>query len=217
MTSSSNINTNLDNNLFLKSAIICDNQNSSMTLYNKLDDTKHKVKYSNEKTRVINPEYLEWDGSDDLDNPHNWSVWKKWYVTLTAAALGFICTMGSSLYVSDISSMKEEFGYGEEISLSGLTFYLIGLSTVICAPLSKIFGRKLVYLVSLPLCMRCTMGIVLSHGHMKIILPLRYLGGMFASPPLSVGSGTIIDIFDNDETSIAMTFFCNGSILGSCH
>lgn len=162
----------------------------------------------------IDPRCLEWDGPQDMDNPHNWSTKKKWYTVMVAAFLCLVVTMGSSLYVSSVPELVIEYNINQTLALSGLTFYLLGLSTVIGAPLSEVFGRKPIYLISLPLSMLFTMCVGLSNGHMGVILPMRFLSGMFASPALSIASGTIVDIFDIDEISIAMAFFCLAPFLG---
>lgn len=122
--------------------------------------------------------------------------------------------MGSSLYVSSVPELVARYHVDQTLAISGLTFYLLGLSTVIGAPLSEVFGRKPIYLVSLPLSCLFTMGVGLSQGHMRIILPCRFFAGAFASPAMSIASGTIMDIFDVDEVSVAMTFFCLAPFMG---
>lgn len=122
--------------------------------------------------------------------------------------------MGSSLSVSGVPKIVERYDLNQTLALSGLTFYLLGLSTVIGAPLSEVFVHKPVYLFFLPISMLLAMGVGLSNGHMRIILHLRFLAGVFASPALSVGSGTILDVFDMDEVPVALTFFCLAPFLG---
>ncbi|SCU78385.1 LAMI_0A04456g1_1 [Lachancea mirantina] len=170
--------------------------------------------FSSENQEPIDPRSLEWDGPSDRDNPHNWPTWRKWFTTMTAAVLCLVVTMGSSLYVNGVPEMVVRYHYSQTLALAGLTFYLLGLSTVIGAPLSEVFGRKPIYLVSLPVSMLFTMGVALSNGHMRIVLPMRFFSGVFASPALSVASGTIVDIWDMDEISIAMAFFCLAPFLG---
>lgn len=176
--------------------------------------SENSIDDSNISEEEIDPKTLNWDGPQDMDNPHNWPGWKKWYTTMTAAILCLVVTMGSSLYVTGVTEMVLRYGMNQTLALSGLTFYLLGLATVIGAPLSEVFGRKPIYLCSLPLSMLFEMGVGLSNGHMRIILPLRFLSGVFASPALSIASGTIVDIFDIDQISIAMTFFCTAPFLG---
>lgn len=168
----------------------------------------------NIKNEPIDPKDLDWDSPSDKDNPHNWPIWKKWLTTMTSAFLCLVVTMGSSLYVSSVPELVAKYGVDQTLALAGLTFYLLGLSTVIGAPLSEVFGRKPIYLFSLPLSCLFTMGVGLSNGHMRIILPLRFFSGVFASPALSIGSGTIMDIFDVDQVSVAMTFFCLAPFMG---
>lgn len=163
---------------------------------------------------VIDPATLDWDGPDDMDNPHNWPAWKKWYATMTVALLCLVVTMGSSLYVSSVPVFQARYHVSRTLGLAGLTFYLLGLSTVIFAPLSEVFGRKPIYLFTLPISMLFTMGVALSNGHMRMILPLRFFSGLFACPALSVGSGTVMDIFDFDEVSTAAVLFSLAPFLG---
>lgn len=179
-----------------------------------VDAEKGAEKKVEESDEPVDPRTLDWDGPDDPENPHNWPAWKKWYTTMVVAMLCLVVTMGSSLYVSGVPEMVMRYHVDQTLALAGLTFYLLGSATVIGAPLSEVFGRKPVYLFSLPLSMLFTMGVGLSNGHMRMILPLRFFSGVFASPALSVGSGTVMDIFDMDEVSVAMTFFCLAPFLG---
>lgn len=171
-------------------------------------------KNESEEDEPIDPKSLDWDGPDDMDNPHNWPAWKKWLTTMTAAFLCLVVSMGSSLYVSSVPELVAKYHVNQTLALSGLTFYLLGLSTVIGAPLSEVFGRKPIYMISLPISCLFTMAVGLSNGHMRIILPCRFLAGAFASPAMSIASGTIMDIFDVDEVSVAMTFFCLAPFMG---
>lgn len=162
----------------------------------------------------VDPSTLDWDGPDDMDNPHNWPTWKKWFATMTAACLCLVVSMGSSLYVSAVPELVATYHTSETLALAGLTFYLLGFSNVIGAPLSEVIGRKPIYLVSLPISCLFTMGVGLSQGHMRIIIPCRFFAGVFASPSMSVATGTMMDIFDIDEVSIAVTFFCLAPFMG---
>lgn len=126
---------------------------------------------------------------------------------MVVAILCLVVTMCSSLYVSGVPEIFERYDLNQTLALSGLNFYLLGLSTVIGASLREVFVRKPVYPFFLPISMLLVMGVGLLNGHMRIILHLRFLAGVFASPALSVGSGTILDVFDMDEVPVTLTFF----------
>lgn len=160
---------------------------------------------------------LDWDSPQDPENPQNWPAWKKWYITITTAIVCLCCSLGLSLFVAGTFDLMVEFNASQELCLLGLTFYLIGLAfgPVISAPLSEIFGRRWIYIVSLPILMLFTMGVGLANN-MRTILVLRFFVGYSALPALSIAGGTISDLWANDpiDMSLAMTIFCLAPFLG---
>ncbi|CAL1188130.1 unnamed protein product [Candida parapsilosis] len=167
--------------------------------------------------RVYAVNELDWDGPDDKENPHNWSKLKKWWITCTAATMCLVCSLGSSMYTAGIPEIMQEFGVSQELCLSGLTFYLIGLAVgpALAAPLSETYGRKPLYVISWPIGMLFTMGVGLS-PNIRTLLVLRFFCGFFSSPALSVAGGTISDLWSNEpsEQSFAVAIFCLGPFLG---
>ena len=83
--------------------------------------------------------------------------------------------------------------------------------------LSETFGRKVVYLVTLPIFSIFTLGAGLSQDITSLIV-CRFFGGVFAAPSLAIASACITDIFAPiDRTapmSIYYTVSINGSLLG---
>ncbi|RCK62586.1 Polyamine transporter 4 [Candida viswanathii] len=167
--------------------------------------------------KVYTPQELQFDSPEDMANPHNWAKWKKWVITYTASFLCLVCSLGSSLYTGGIPEIMVRFGASQELCLSGLTFYLLGLAIgpALAAPLSEVYGRKPVYVYSLPIAMLFTMGVGLSKN-IRTLLVLRFFCGFFSSPAMSVASGTISDLWANDpaEQSFAVAIFCLSPFLG---
>lgn len=158
---------------------------------------------------------LDWDDENDPANPLNWGNWKRSYITFTTAVMCLCVTLGSSLYVSGVFEIMATMGASQELALSGLTFYLLGLSfgPAMAAPISETFGRRIVYLSSFPTSMLFTMGIGLSNK-IYLVLILRFFCGLFASPALAVAGGTITDIWRPEERGFAMALFCVAPFLG---
>lgn len=175
----------------------------------KLND---KVNSSDEPIHIEN---LDWDSPDDKSNPQNWPQWKKWYITFTVALICLCVSLGSSLYVTGIPSLMVEFGVSQELCISGLTFYLIGLAVgpAIAAPMSEVFGRRWIYFFSLPISMLFAMGIGLSKNIHSILI-LRFFCGFFASPAMAVAGGSISDIWSFQDMGFAMAMFCLAPFLG---
>lgn len=167
----------------------------------------------------VDPATLTWDGPDDPENPKNWPVWIKWYTTIVAGYLCLIVTFGSSVYTTGLTSMTQDLHVSQTLALSGLTFYLIGLSVgpLVGAPLSELYGRKPVYLVSMPLSMLFIMGSGLSN-HYRDLAVTRFFTGLIASPAMAVCGGTVSDLWPLDMICVAMCIFSMtpfaGTILG---
>lgn len=166
-------------------------------------------------SRGIRLHELDWDDEHDPANPLNWGHLKRSYITFTTAVMCLCVSLGSSLYVSGVFEIMATMGASRVLSLSGLTFYLVGLAfgPALAAPISETFGRKIVYLASFPTSMLFTMGIGLSN-HIYQILILRFFCGFFASPALAVAGGTITDIWRPEERGVAMALFCVAPFLG---
>lgn len=158
---------------------------------------------------------LEWDSPEDPDNPKNWSKPYKWFVTMTVAWMCLVVTFGSSLYTAGIPKIMSEYNVSQVLALSGLSFYLVGLSLgpVLGAPMSEMLGRRLVYWISFPISMLFVMGVGLS-SNIRSILVLRFFSGLFASPVMAIAGGSINDIWDLDMVGIAMSSFCLAPFAG---
>ena len=169
------------------------------------------------KEEGIEPSSLDWDGPDDPENPMNWPAWKKWYVTYTVALICLCVSLGSSLYTCGVPEIAQKYHVSQELAVSGLTFYLIGLAIgpSVAAPLSEVLGRRWIYLLSLPPSILFTMGVGLSQN-VRSILVLRFFSGLLASPAMAVAGGSISDIWAKDpyDMSFAMSLFCLAPFMG---
>lgn len=160
---------------------------------------------------------LDYDSEDDKANPFNWPSWKKWFVTFTIANSCLCISLGSSLYVAAVPELMNLHHSSETLTISGLTFYLIGLALgpAIAAPLSELIGRRYIYLITFPSSMLFAMGVGLSKN-MHTILILRFFCGLVGSPPMALAGGSISDIWSNSPANLAlaMSLFCLCPFLG---
>lgn len=150
----------------------------------------------------------DWWGPDDSGNPENWSTSKKVYHTIVPCVVGFLCPMGSSIYTSGDRHVERDFGVSREVALLPFVFYLLGLSfgPIIAAPTSEEYGRKIVYLASLPIFAAFTLGSGFSPCIASLVL-CRFFAGFFASPGLAIGTGVISDIWDQKQRGPPMSLF----------
>lgn len=171
--------------------------------------------HSKSQSGPIHEHELDWDGPDDNDNPLNWPMWKKAYVTGTTAAMCFCVSIGASLYVGGIPDLMAHTGASRELCIAGLSLYVLGLAfgPAIAAPISETFGRQYIYVVGYPISMLFTMGVGLS-TKIRQVLILRFFSGLLASPALAVSGGTITDVWLKQDSGLSFAFFCALCFLG---
>ncbi|RFU25542.1 hypothetical protein B7463_g10795, partial [Scytalidium lignicola] len=124
-------------------------------------------------------------------------------------------TFMSSIYASGTDEIAKHFGVSTTVSLLGISMYCMGLAfgPVLAAPLSETFGRCIVYRVSLPLGALFTIGCGVAQN-IEIIIICRFFAGFFAAPALSIGGGSIADIFDPSVRGVAMSLFLLAPLCG---
>lgn len=169
------------------------------------------------KGQSVHLKDLEYDGPNDMANPHNWPSWKKWLATTTIANTCLCISLGSSLYVEGVPELVEQYGVSQTLAISGLSLYLLGLALgpIVGAPLSELIGRRLVYITTFPVAMLFAMGVGLSQNIWSVLI-LRFFVGLVASPPMAIAGGSITDIWAGqpEQMSTAMALFCLSPFLG---
>jgi len=164
---------------------------------------------------------VDWTGANDEANPQHWTLSKKLYHTFIPTSIAFLCPFGSSVYTPGHKQVMAEFNVSREIALLPFVFYLLGLSfgPVLAAPVSETFGRKVVYISALPVFAAFTIGAGFSNNITALIF-CRFFAGLFSSPGLSIGTGTISDIWPPEKRGAPMATFVTsvqmGPALGPC-
>jgi MFS family permease len=105
-------------------------------------------------------------------------------------------TFGSSVYTPSYPEVSRHFDISAVAALVPLSVWTFGLGfgPLLGAPLSEMHGRKIVYMISTPISLLFTLGAGLSTTFAGMVI-CRFFGGVFGSPILAVGSGTIADIY----------------------
>jgi hypothetical protein len=101
--------------------------------------------------------------ADDPENPKNWPLWYRMWVVFVVSWACFSVVIFSSNYASSIPGLMAEYDVSNETIVTlGITTYLVGLAigSLIMAPMSELFGRKIVYIV----CQAITMILIIPTG-----------------------------------------------------
>lgn len=69
---------------------------------------------------------VEWDGPNDPGNPLNWSVKKKWIVTIMLGFVTLVVTFASSVFSSATLSVAELYHVSTEVATLGTSLFVLG-------------------------------------------------------------------------------------------
>ncbi|KAK2865375.1 hypothetical protein FQN49_003636 [Arthroderma sp. PD_2] len=98
-----------------------------------------------EESKVADRELVDWDGSDDLENPQNWPSHKRWAHVVVAAIICLVMNIAPTMCAPSINLLVAEFNIRSfVISTLAVTLYLLGLAVgpMFISPLSEVYGRS---------------------------------------------------------------------------
>jgi multidrug resistance protein len=149
-----------------------------------------------------------WDGPDDPANPQNWKRTSRWYYTLVASLLVFNATFASSSPGGIVEKVMKEFTFGTEVATLMISLFVAGycVGPLFWGPLSEIYGRKPIFIVSFIVYTAFQIGCALS-PNTGALLVFRFLGGCAASSPLANSGALMSDIWDNKTRGKAVALF----------
>ncbi|KAL6895351.1 major facilitator superfamily domain-containing protein [Trichoderma longibrachiatum] len=158
---------------------------------------------------------LDWE--NDPRNPYNWSDGKRLYHTVCVSLYAFTITYMSSAYAPGAKATGHDLHVSETVSLLGISLFCLGLAfgPVIGAPLSESAGRLIVYRLGLPVCILFLIGAATSNNIGGVVV-CRFFAGVFGSPALSVGGGTMADMWPPARRGPATALFVMAPFMGPC-
>lgn len=124
--------------------------------------------------------------------------------------------MYSTSYTSAIPGILLTFHIKEEtLAILGITTYMLGLSlgSVILAPLSEMYGRRPIYLISIVMFGILTIPCALA-PNLEAILISRFFGAIAGSAMISNAPGTVNDIVLEKHRALAFSIWSIGPMNG---
>lgn len=177
-------------------------------------DTRKSPGEASPSTRSI--QIQDWDGEADRSNPRNWSFLRKTASTVIICCIGFNTTLGASIYTLGHEQVQHEFNVSTTVSLLPLSAYSLGLAfgPMISSPCSEMFGRKFVYLLTVPIFDIFMLGAGFSQNIASLVI-CRFLAGLFAAPGVSVAAATIADFTAPSRRVYALAAYYTIPFIGS--
>ncbi|EAQ83296.1 hypothetical protein CHGG_09700 [Chaetomium globosum CBS 148.51] len=158
--------------------------------------------------------------ADDPENPRNWPLWYRAYTVLSVSYATWVVVLYSTSYTASIPGVMAEFGVtSRPLATLGLTSYLLGLAagSVVVAPMSEIYGRRVVYLVCLGVFVVLIVPCGLANGLAELVV-VRFIGAVFGAAMISNSPGTVVDIAGHETLALCMSWYSiaplNGPVTG---
>ncbi|KAL3440189.1 major facilitator superfamily domain-containing protein [Aspergillus insuetus] len=142
---------------------------------------------------------VDWRGTNDSENPQNWSTMKKFLVSCEIWLLTFAIYIGSAIYTPGIPGVSEQFGVSRVAAVLGLTVFVLGygLGPMIWSPLSELpnIGRSPTYVLTLVVFVFFQFAVIYAKNF-GMLLAFRFLTGFIGSPCLATGAASMGDIWN---------------------
>ncbi|KAF2267674.1 MFS general substrate transporter [Lojkania enalia] len=162
------------------------------------------------------PNIVDWDGPDDLENPINWSEKKKIASIRIVSILAFLSLLGSTITSpAGVDIMATFNSTNQTIETLVTSLYLLGyvFGPLVLAPLSELYGRTIVYNVCNFSFLIWSVACALAYNLSALII-FRLLAGLAGSAPMTIAAGTIADMVPLEKRGLAMMGWIMGPVLG---
>jgi len=127
------------------------------------------------------PFLIDWI-DDDYENPQKWNRIYKWFLTIFVSFTATVVIFCSSVYVGEFDSLKNEFQSSREVLTLGISLNVLGfaLGPLIWAPLSEVFGRRIIFLITFLSTTAFNLGSIGSKNIWTHVI-LRFFAGAFGA------------------------------------
>lgn len=158
---------------------------------------------------------VTFDGPNDPIHPFNWSMKTKTIICIVLC-LNCICiSMGSSIFASGVPQICNIYHVIPVVAILGVTLYVFGFaaSPVIYAPLSEVYGRRGVLVIS-AFGFAVFQFAVATSKDLQSIMICRFFGGLIGAAPMAVVPAAFADMFDVRVRGKAICLFSLGVFVG---
>ena len=162
------------------------------------------------------PNIVDFNGPDDPSLAVNWQSSRKWSMVTALSLYTLLTPLASSMFAPGIPELLRDF-QSTSMTLGAfvISVYVLGYAAgpMIIAPLSELYGRQPIYHVCNVCFVILTVACALA-TNINMLIGFRLLAGLAGSATLTLGGGTIADLFVTEERGKAMALWSMGPLLG---
>ncbi|CAO3639519.1 unnamed protein product [Cunninghamella blakesleeana] len=148
-------------------------------------------------------------------NPLDFSKTQKNLILLTIALATLVAPISTTIYTPALITIQKALDTNDtamNATLSAFTF-TIAICPLFWSVLGEVYGRRAVYLISFLIyvvgCVCCTLSV-----NIEMFIAFRVVTAIGSSSVLSMGAGTIQDVFKPTERGTAYSIYSCGPLLG---
>lgn len=151
---------------------------------------------------------VAFDGPEDPLHPHNWPLKKKLIQCSIIAFNTFCIAFGSAVFAQAVIPLSKIYHVHYVVTTLSVSLYVLGFATgpIIWAPLSELYGRRPVIVIS-SLAFCCFNFAVACSDRLESILICRFFAGCLGAAPLVVVPASFADMFGNQTRGTAIVIF----------
>ncbi|KAF2098970.1 MFS general substrate transporter [Rhizodiscina lignyota] len=157
-----------------------------------------------------------WEGQDDPENPRNYSPVRKWTTLSLISSMTLISPFASSVFAPAASFAAKDFhDTSTFLSTFAVSVYVLGyaIGPLFLSPLSEMYGRRIILNIASIHFVVWQIGCALA-PNISALIVFRLFSGMGGSACLTLGGGTIADLFVKEHRGMAMSIFTMGPLFG---
>lgn len=150
-------------------------------------------------------------------DPTAWSTRRKWIYTFLVSLTMFNASFASTAPNGAGTHMVQQYGLSNEEMVFIATSFVGGCvaGPIVWAPLSEVYGRRLVFLTSTLFYIITNIGCALAPSK-AVLFSCRFLAGAFASSAFSNAAAVITDLYPPADRAKPMIVASLAPLLGPC-
>lgn len=150
---------------------------------------------------------VEWD-ENDPENPFNWKVSYRCFLTFTLGFLALAPSFGSSVISPANEAISEYLDISTEVTVLTVALYVLGFAVgpSIWAPISEVWGRRVSIMPPVFCLGLFSIGTAVSKNAQSIFIT-RFFGGVFGAAPVSNVSAALGDMWSREARGTAVSLY----------
>jgi multidrug resistance protein len=160
------------------------------------------------------PYIVDWIENDPV-NPQNLHYSTKWLLMVVLGISMLAVSFTSSSYVGGMNELIRYFDSNDIVISVGVALYVLGfgLGPILWAPLSEVYGRQIIMVVTYGIMTLFNIGAIFTKNLTALFL-MRFFAGTFGASPLTNTGGQIADMYNKKQRGLALMLFATAPFLG---